>query len=117
VPFEEDEEAVDTPMAMGQPDPKAPAAAAGGAAAGLLAPGRLGINILAKAVPTVGPLGAAGSGAAAGVALDHRLGPEDVVLCFGIIDILQVTQLVVQVVLMSALVMQVSSVAVCHVWL
>jgi hypothetical protein len=99
VPFEEDEEVVDTPMAMGLPDPKAPAAAAGGAAAGLLASGRLGINMLAKAIPTVGPLGPSGSGkglsgseaAAAAAALDHRLGAEEVVLCFGIIDILQVS--------------------------
>jgi hypothetical protein len=100
VPFEEDEEAVDTPMAMGLPDPKAPAAAAGGAAAGMLAGARLGINMPAKAVPMVGPLGASGGGkgvsgsgaaaAAAAAALDHRLGPEEVVLCFGIIDILQV---------------------------
>jgi hypothetical protein len=98
VPFEEDEEVVDTPMAMGLPDPKAPAAAAGGAAAGLLASSRLGINMLAKAVPTVGPLGPSGSGkglsgseAAAAAALDHRMGAEEVVLCFGIIDILQVS--------------------------
>jgi hypothetical protein len=103
VPFEEDEEVVDTPMAMGLPDPKAPAAAAGGAAAGLLASGRLGINMPAKAVPTVGPLGPSGSGkglsggeaaAAAAAALDHRLGAEEVVVCFGIIDILQVSMCV-----------------------
>lgn len=98
VPFEEDEEAVDTPMALGLPDPKAPAAAAGNAAAGLLGSGRLGINMPAKAVPTVQPLGgssggkggaAAAAAAGAAAALDHRLGPEEVVLCFGIIDILQ----------------------------
>ncbi|WIA13706.1 hypothetical protein OEZ85_007259 [Tetradesmus obliquus] len=98
VPFEEDEEAVDTPMALGLPDPKAPAAAAGNAAAGLLGSGRLGINLPAKAVPTVQPLGgssggkggaAAAAAAGAAAALDHRLGPEEVVLCFGIIDILQ----------------------------
>lgn len=119
VPFEEDEEAVDTPMAMGLPDPRAPAptpppvpnAAAFGytTAAGLPLGQQLGINMLALAVPQP-PLGGAGvcggGGASAGSSRrtsnsnegqrgragsnEGARGPEEVVLCFGIIDILQV---------------------------
>lgn len=119
VPFEEDEEAVDTPMAMGLPDPRAPVptppqvphAASFGytTAAGLPLGQQLGINMLALAVPQP-PLGGAavggggtstagssrrtssnegqrGRGAGAG---ESTRGPEEVILCFGIIDILQV---------------------------
>lgn len=94
VPFEEDEEVVETPMAMGLPDPKAPAA--GTAAAGLLGSQQLGINMAALAVSTTAPVGGAGGAggaakaSAGGGCLDHHRGPEEVVLCFGIIDILQV---------------------------
>lgn len=101
VPYEEDEEAVDTPMALGLPDPKAPRAAAGAAAAGFGQPGgpQLGINMPALVVPAAalqqqagGRAGsvAGGSGAGAGDALLRA--PEEVVVCFGIIDILQVRQ-------------------------
>lgn len=116
VPFEEDEEAVDTPMALGLPDPRAPiptpppvphAAALGyTTAAGLPLGQQLGINMLALAVPQP-PLNAAASASAAGSSRrstgsaegqagvvkpgEGGRGPEEVVLCFGIIDILQVS--------------------------
>jgi hypothetical protein len=119
VPFEEDEEAVDTPMALGLPDPRAPAptpppvpnAAAFGytTAAGLPLGQQLGINMLALAVPQPPLGGAAVCGGGASAASSRRTsnsvegqrgragsvgegnrGPEEVVLCFGIIDILQV---------------------------
>lgn len=146
VPFEEDEEVVDTPMALGMPDPRAPgptppppvphaSSYAYTTAAGLPLGQQLGINMLALAVPQQplgqpggggagsgpsvpdsrrttgsnegqqqrrGPAGAkgaaagaAGSASAAGTgdgsgAGGAGRGPEEVVLCFGIIDILQV---------------------------
>jgi hypothetical protein len=117
VPFEEDEEVVDTPMALGMPDPRAPgptpppavpnaSSFAYTTAAGLPLGQQLGINMLALAVPQQPLGGAAGGGvsaansrrttgskageaAAAGSGHGGR-GPEEVVLCFGIIDILQV---------------------------
>jgi hypothetical protein len=151
VPFEEDEDVVDTPMALGLPDPKAPAptppavphAAAVGytTATGLQLGHQLGINMLALAVPQPcaadalvgaghssssgskgggggdstrassgagaaaaaaacrgGGAGASGAGASSSGkpstsmpgAAEAPRGPEEVVLCFGIIDILQV---------------------------
>lgn len=128
VPFEEDEEAVDTPMALGLPDPRAPvplppavphaASLNYTTAAGLPLGQQLGINMLALAVPHPPLGGAAAGGGGGGTALaaasaassrrttgsnegqrvggcrggggDVGRGPEEVVLCFGIIDILQV---------------------------
>lgn len=89
VPYEEDEAIVDTPMALGVPDPKAPSA--GLAAAGSLGSMQLGINMPALAVPVV-TSGDSGSGkrSAAGSGSINARAPEEVVLCFGIIDILQV---------------------------
>lgn len=85
VPFEEDEEVVDTPMALGTPDPKAPNT--GLAAAGSWGGMQLAINMPALAVPLTAFDDAGGDkGSAAG----GGPGPEEVVLCFGIIDILQV---------------------------
>lgn len=106
MPFEEDEEAVVTPMALGLPDPRAPvptppptvphAASLGyTTAAGLPLGQQLGINMLALAVPQH-PLGedthcgGPGQQHAGGAAAAATRGPEEVVLCFGIIDILQV---------------------------
>jgi hypothetical protein len=120
VPFEEDEEVVDTPMALGMPDPRAPgptpppavphaSSFAYTTAAGLPLGQQLGINMLALAVPEQ-PLGAAAGGGGGVSAPNSRRttgskageaapatgsghggrGPEEVVLCFGIIDILQV---------------------------
>lgn len=92
VPFEEDEEVVDTPMALGVPDPKAPTA--GLAGVGPWSGMQLGINMPALAVP-LGALSDA-TGAAVddkGSSVADRPVPEEVVLCFGIIDILQVSPL------------------------
>eukprot|EP00878_Enallax_costatus_P017477 GHUV01018358.1.p1 GENE.GHUV01018358.1~~GHUV01018358.1.p1 ORF type:complete len:364 (+),score=121.47 GHUV01018358.1:521-1612(+) len=76
-------------MALGVPDPKAPPA--GLAAASSLGGMQLGINMPALAVPLAAS-GESGSGkgpaAAAAGSIDTRA-PEEVVLCFGIIDILQ----------------------------
>eukprot|EP00879_Flechtneria_rotunda_P014779 GHRR01015443.1.p1 GENE.GHRR01015443.1~~GHRR01015443.1.p1 ORF type:complete len:930 (+),score=427.73 GHRR01015443.1:117-2906(+) len=93
VPFEEDE-MVDTPtVALGVPDPKAPTAAApadaGRTPFGL--PGQqLGINMVGLAVPTV-PLTEQGKHgrAVSAAGIEQQKPPEEVVVCFGIIDILQ----------------------------
>lgn len=108
MPFEEDEEAVVTPMALGLPDPRAPvptpppavphvASLAYTTAAGLPLGQQLGINMLALAVPQHPqggedmPCGGQGQQQhAGGAAAAAARGPEEVVLCFGIIDILQV---------------------------
>eukprot|EP00775_Hariotina_reticulata_P005077 gene5077-5318_t len=112
VPFEEDEEAIDTPMALGLPDPRAPVAVAAGSGMpghGQLGGPQLGINMPALAVPVAPvakctgaqgggsrPGGGSSSGApvpggvsAAGGMEQPQRRPEEVVLCFGIIDILQ----------------------------
>jgi hypothetical protein len=111
VPFEEDEEAIDTPMALGLPDPRAPAATVAAASGmpthGQLGGPQLGINMPALAVP-VAPVavgaGAQGSSAPVPVGMSAAGGleqpqrrPEEVVICFGIIDILQVRQFGAQV--------------------